>query len=165
MATATRLGLHPSFAILPFLSSSLTLFYAFVEPTVFIPWVRSADTELTATNRALRIWWNHFYTPSLSTILSITIPTIFTGGYAIAKLQSHTREWRLYAAGTAFTVGHYVFAAPIVDAINHMNSEEVEKTNGNVEWLKKWLRIHAWRTITTDIPSVVCFGLLVFGSS
>ena len=70
-------------------------------------------------------------------MLSITIPTILSGGHALVKLPSHTRKWRLNAAGTAFTVGHYLFAPTLVEAITHMNSEEVEKTNGKVERLKK----------------------------
>ena len=162
MTTSTQLGLRSSFAIVPLLSSSLTVFYAFVEPTIFIPWLRSADTEASATNRALRIWWNHFLTPSLTTILSITIPTIVSGSYALVKMPAYTREWKLYAAGTAFTIGHLAFVGPIVNAIKRICDEETEKSNGNVEWLKHWLRLHAVRTVLTDIPALICFGTLVF---
>jgi hypothetical protein len=109
------------------------------------------------------LWWNHFRASSLSTILSITLPTVVSGLYAVVKLQSRTREWNLYAAGTAFAIGHFAFAPPIVNAVNHIGDEKGEHSNGNVEWLKHWLRIHMWRTLLTDTPAAVCFGILVFG--
>jgi hypothetical protein len=164
MTTSTQLGLHRSYAVVPFLSSSITLFYAIVKPTIFIPFVRAAETDRVATNRVLRRWFNNFSAANLSTILSITIPTIITGGYALRRLPASHPDFKLYAAGTALALGHFAFAKPIVETINKICDDEVEKKGGNVEWLKRWLWIHAWRTVLTDLPSAVCFASLVFGS-
>jgi hypothetical protein len=161
MSTATHIGLSTSFAVFPLISSSLTVFNALVQPGIFIPFLRATDTDLKATNRALRLWFNYHTPYGLSTVFAVILPTIFAGSYALTKLQYGTRQWNLYAAGTAFALGHFAFAPLIVPSIQHITDEAVERTNGNVEWLKKWLGIHFWRTILTDVPALICFSSLV----
>jgi hypothetical protein len=162
MSTATHIGLSTSFAVLPLLSSSLTVFNALVQPAIFIPFLRASDTDLKATNRVLRLWFGHHTPYALSTVFAVILPTVFAGGYALTKLQHGTRQWNLYAAGIAFALSHFAFVPLIVPPIQHITDEAVERTNGNVEWLKRWLEIHFWRTILADVPALMCFGLLVF---
>lgn len=54
MATV-HLGLHPSFAVVPLVSQALAVFYALVEPTIFVPFLRAAGTDQAATQRVVRL--------------------------------------------------------------------------------------------------------------
>lgn len=163
MAT-TKLGLHPSFAVVPLISQSLTVFYAIVEPTVFIPFLRSAETDRAATQRVTRLWYSHFLNLGLTTIFTITLPAIGSALYAARQLSSNTTEWKLYVAGASFSFAHFLFGPSIAAVISSICDEQVEKRGETLQYLRKWLQIHAIRTVVSDIPALLCFGYLVFGT-
>ncbi len=164
MATSNALGLRPNFATIPLISSSLALFYAVVEGTIFAPFLRSAETDPTSTNRTLRLWWTHYLPYGLCTIFGVTLPSAATALYALRKLPRESPKFGLYAAGAAFSLGHFLFVPPISKTITAMCSEDVERQGETTKNLNKWLRLHAWRTVLMDIPSFVCFAWLAFGS-
>lgn len=162
MAT-THLGLHPSFAVVPLISQSLTVFYALVEPTIFVPFLRAAETDRAATQRVTRLWWNAFLPYGLTTIFGITLPAIGAGIYAARQLPSDSLEWKLYAAGAAFGAGHFLAAPTISKVISNVCDEEVEKKGETREYVRQWLQIHTVRTLAADLPALLCFAYLVFG--
>ena len=162
MAT-TQLGLHPAFAVIPLISQSLTVFYAVVEPTVFVPFLRAAETDPAAAQRVTRLWWTNYLTFGLTTIFSVTLPAIIAGIYAARQLDSNSLEWKLYTAGAAFGAGHFLAVPAMSKVINNVCDEEIEKKNETMENLRQWLRIHAVRTFAADLPSLLCFAYLVFG--
>ena len=163
MATTT-LGLHPSFAVIPLISQSLTVFYAIVEPTIFIPFLRSAEIDRAATQRVTRLWWTQFLNLGLTTIFSITLPAIGSALYAARQIPSDTTEWRLYVAGASFSFAHFLFGPSIASAISSICDEQIEKRGETIHYLRKWLQIHAVRTMVADVPALLCFGYLVFGT-
>jgi hypothetical protein len=162
MATA-HLGLHPSFAVIPLIFQSLTVGYAVVEYTMFRPFLRAAEADRPATQRVTRLWWTHFLSLGLTTIFSVTLPAIFSAIYAARKLPSDTLEWKLYAAGASFGSAHFLFASSIGSVINNICDEQNEKKGETLNYLRKWLQIHAVRSVVADIPALLCFGYLVFG--
>jgi hypothetical protein len=164
MAT-TQIGLHPTVAIVPLISQSLTVFYAIVEPTIFIPFLKAADSEpdRAATQRITRLWWTHFLNYGLATIFSITLPAIVTSVWAARQLPSDSLEWKLYTAGACFGAGHFLAVPFMSKIIDDLCDEQVEKKGQTMETLRKWLRVHYVRTLLADVPSWLCFAYLVFG--
>lgn len=160
---ATQPDLHPSFAVIPLISQSLTVFYALVEPTIFVPFLRAAKTDRAAAQRVTRLWWTHFTPLGLTTIFGVTLPAIGAGIYAARQLPSNSLEWKLYTAGAAFGSGHFLFAPTIMKVINNVCDEEVEKKGETMKYIRQWLRVHAVRTLVADLPALLCFAYLVFG--
>ncbi len=81
MSTATSVGLlRPSSAItIPLVSSSLTVFYAIVEPTILVPFLQAAKEDLPATSKTVRLWWSKYLASGLTTIFGVVLPTVFSG--------------------------------------------------------------------------------------
>ena len=162
MAT-TQLGLHPSFAALALISSSLTVFYALVEPTIFIPFLKAAENDAAAANKTCRLWWKSFLSLGLSTIFAIVPAGIMLGIYGAWHCPRGTVEWNLFSAGATFSAGHFLAVPTMTTVINNICSEEVERKGDTMLWLRKWLTVHVWRTMFADLPALVCFAWLVFG--
>lgn len=162
MAT-TQLGLHPSFAVIPLISQSLTVFYAWCEATVFVPFLRAAETDNAATQRVTRLWWNNYLPYGLVTIFGVTLPGIGAGIYAARQLPSDSLEWKLYAAGAAFSAGHFLWGPTIKKVIEDVCDEKVEAKGETMKYVRLWLRHHALRTFAADLPALACFAYLVFG--
>ena len=164
MATSNILGLRPNFATIPLISSSLALFYAFVEVTIFIPFLQSAQTDPKIANRALRLWWTNYIPYGLCTIFSVVLPGAVAGVYALRHLPRSSLDFTLCGAGAVFSLGHFLFVPPVSKTITAMCDEKVEQRGETVMYQRKWLRLHAWRILFMDVPAVVCFGLLASGT-
>ncbi|ETN43312.1 uncharacterized protein HMPREF1541_02471 [Cyphellophora europaea CBS 101466] len=159
----SQLGLHPSFAVIPLVSQSLTVFFAGVETTIFISFLRAAETDHAAVQRTARLWWKQWLPWGLSTIFAVTLPGICAGVYAARQLPSDSLEWKLYAAGAAFGSGHFLAGPTISKVIDKICDEEVEKSSETMKYIKRWLQVHTVRTLAADIPALFCFAYLVFG--
>lgn len=165
MATTTTLGLHSSpNLIVPLIGSSLTVFYAVTETTIFYSFLRAADHDPANTSKAVRQWWTYFLVPGTSLIFATTLPTIIGGSFALKSFPHGSPKWKLALAGVTFALGHFAFAPPIAATIRAITDEEVEKRGETIGMVRKWLKIHFWRFLSTDLPSLVCFALLAFGS-
>jgi hypothetical protein len=91
----SHLGLHPSFPVLPLLSSSLTVFFAIIETTIFIPFLRAAEVDAPAANKTCRLWWNAWLTPGLLTVFSVVPPGVGLGIYGARYSLAGSIEWKL----------------------------------------------------------------------
>ncbi|EXJ78423.1 hypothetical protein A1O1_08823 [Capronia coronata CBS 617.96] len=163
MATTNTLGVGIPVAI-PLISSSLTVFYALVEPTILYPFVKESKDQLSTTSKAVRLWWSNFLPLRIATVFATTLPSIIGGVYASRYFPADSSKRTLSLAGAAFTMGHFAFVYPISQKIKWACDEEVEKKGQTIEYVKQWLRIHLWRTLSTDIPALVCFALVAFGN-
>lgn len=162
--TTSQLGPHVKLLALPLVSSALTVFYAATETAIFIPFLKSAEVEPAATNKIVRLWWNHFLIPGASLILATTFSSITTASFAVSRLPPNTLERKVCAAGIALSAGHMVFGPTIANVIKNICDEKVEKEGNTIIWLRKWLRVHAFRTALTDVPSLLCFAWLFWQS-
>ncbi|KAI1612590.1 hypothetical protein EDD36DRAFT_240706 [Exophiala viscosa] len=163
MSTATTVGLHPNpILTIPLISSSLTVFYAVVESTVLFPFLAAAKEDPPATNKVVRLWWTNFLPPGLTTIFGITIPTVVSGLYALRHLREYSLKWKVCLAGSVFAAGHYAYVYSISQTIKDVMDEEVETKGTTIDHVKSWLKIHLWRTLTTDLPALACFGYVAF---
>lgn len=164
MSTATSVGLRPTPALtIPLISSSLTLFYAMVEPTVFIPFLRAAKEDAPAANRIVRLWWMNYLPSGLVTIFGTCLPSVVGGLYAAQHLPENSLRRRLCLAGSVFAAGHFAYGYTIAQSIKKLVDEEEEAKGKSMDYVRKWLDIHLWRTLTTDLPALVCFAWVAFG--
>ncbi|KAG9768112.1 hypothetical protein ABEF93_001648 [Exophiala dermatitidis] len=164
MSTTNTLGVGIPVAI-PLLSSSLTVFYALVEPTIFIPFIKASKEDLATTSKMIRLWWTNGLPLGLAVVFSVTLPTIIGGIYASRLFPHDSAKRTLCLAGSAFALGHFAFVPTISQTIKNACDEEVEKKGQSIEYVKKWLRVHFWRTLTADLPALVCFGIVAFSNS
>jgi hypothetical protein len=163
MSTATTLGLRPDLALtIPLLSSSLTVFYAVMEGTVFYSFQQSAKTDIAATAKVIRSWWTAFLPPGLGLIFAVTIPGVAGGTYALRYFQRGSLEWNLCLAGATFTLGHFAFGPTIAQVIKNICDEEVEKQGKTMVYVQKWLNVHLWRVLLADLPALICFSYVAF---
>ncbi|EXJ82537.1 hypothetical protein A1O3_06350 [Capronia epimyces CBS 606.96] len=163
MSTTKTLGVGITVAI-PLISSSLTVFYALLEPTIFYPFIKESKDDLAASSKAVRLFWTNWLPLGLAGIFSVTLPSIVGGIYAARYFPEGSPKRSLSLAGAAFTLGHFAFVYPISQKIKWACDEEVEKKGQTIEYVKQWLKIHFWRTISTDVPALVCFALVAFGN-
>ena len=165
MATANTLGLRSDLALtIPLLSSSLTVFYAILEGTVFYSFQQSAKQDSAATAKVVRSWWTAFLPTGVSLIFAVTIPGIAGGAYALRYFEQGSLKWNLCVAGATFTLGHFAFAPTIAQVIKKLCDEEAEKQGKTMDYLQKWLNVHFWRVLLADLPALMCFSYVAFGS-
>jgi hypothetical protein len=165
MSTATSLGLlRPQSAItIPLISSSLTVFYALVEPTILVPFLKAAEEDLAAASKTVRLWWSNYLPAGLITIFAIVLPTVVSGSYALRYFPQDSLRWKLCLAGTTFSAGHFAYGYSVAQVIKTTCDEEVEKQGKTMDTVRRWLQIHVLRTLTTDLPALACFALVAFG--
>ncbi len=164
MSTSSTLGLQPNLALtIPVISSSLTVFYAVVEPVVLYSFLQAAKKEHGATSKVIRLWWQAFLPPGLGLIALTTLPSIIGGTYASRQWQQGNWNRNITAAGAVLALGHFAFGPSIADTIKHICDEEVEKKGQTIDYVQQWLKIHFWRTLLTDLPALVCFSWAAFG--
>ncbi|KAJ9614266.1 hypothetical protein H2200_002402 [Cladophialophora chaetospira] len=164
MSTTTTLGLRPDLALtIPLLSSSLTVFYAIMEGTVFYSFQQAAKKDPTATAKVMRSWWNAFFAPGITLIFAVTLPGIFGGTYVLRYFEQGSLEWNLCLAGATFTLGHFAFAPTIARVIYNICDEKIEKQGKTMENVQRWLNIHFWRVLLADLPALVCFSVVFAG--
>jgi hypothetical protein len=168
MSTSTTIGLRsqPNLALtVPLLSSSLTVFYAIMETTVFYCFQQSAKRDPRATAKVTRLWWSAFLPPGVSIAFAVIVPGIVGGAYALRFLERGSLQWNLCAAGAAFNLGHFAFGPTIANIIKNICDEGVEKQGKTMEYIRKWLVVHFWRTLFADLPALVCFLYAAFGTT
>lgn len=164
MSTTTTLGLRTSPAlVVPLLGSSLTVFYAFTETAIFYSFLRAAEHDSPTASKAVRLWWTYFLPPGVSLIFATTIPTIIGGYYTLKDFPHGSYQWKLAVAGITFALGHFVYVPTIASVISGVVDEEVGKRGETMGMVRKWLKIHFWRFLSTDLPALVCFAALAYG--
>ena len=150
-------------AVLPPISSSLALFYAFVEITIFLPFLQSSAVKDYDVNRAIQLWWNNFFGYGMSTIISLGIASLVSGIYAARQYPLESNDRYLCIGGTIFCMAHFLFGPPVANIIKSLCDEKVAQEKKTIGWLRSWLRLHYWRSSLTDVPAVACFACVVFG--
>lgn len=156
MATS-HVGLHPSFAVLPLLSSTLTVFFAVVETTIMFPFLRAAEVDARAAGKIARLWFENWLTAGLCTIFAVVLPGVILGAYGAYHSPPDSLEWKLYTAGATFAAAHFVAVPTMNGVINNLCDPEVEKKGETIANVRQWLNVHFYRTFLTDLPAMACF--------
>jgi hypothetical protein len=64
-------------------------------------------------------------------------------------------------AGLTFAAGHFAFGPFIVPEIGRMCDPKVLEMAKTIDRLERWLTVHFWRTLLTDLPAWACFVVAV----
>ncbi|KKA19140.1 hypothetical protein T310_6904 [Rasamsonia emersonii CBS 393.64] len=114
----------------------------------------------------IRTVWEKSFPLGVSLVLSQGAGSLIGGiaGYLLSRRKDNTKAaagW-LYVAGTVFSMAHFVLVPWIIAAIRPIvepDSPEGKKAarNGNRDNLRQWLRVHAVRTLVSDIPAFLSF--------
>ena len=160
-AVSSTLSYDP--AILPLISSSFALFYAFVETSIFFPFLHSSVAKDFDANRAIQLWWSNFFNWGMGTIFALALANLAGGVYAANQYAPGSQERYLCTGGTLFSMAHFLFGPSVADIIKNLCDEKVAEAKETTVWLRSWLRLHYWRTSLTDVPAVTCFACVVFG--
>ncbi|KAF9235004.1 hypothetical protein BU15DRAFT_65221 [Melanogaster broomeanus] len=132
--------------LVPVLSSTASVTFAMSEYQTLVPWL-SRDLP----SKHLATWFNHWFKLGTVGILAFGIASTW-GGY-LGWRETAGGASVLYKYGTYFALGHFAFAPPVSQCIKRL---VYDPTDGKEE-LKLWLKIHTVRTLTTDIPAMLCF--------
>jgi hypothetical protein len=164
MSTTTTLGLRadPLVAV-PVVFSSTAVAYAMFETVIFFSFIDASKEDLPATNKVVRIWWSKFLAPGIALAGATILPGALTAAYASRLSPAGSLQQKLLIAGSAFALGHFAFVGPVAKTIESICDEEVEKQGKTIHYVKLWLKIHSWRTMFTDLASLVCFSWAAFG--
>jgi hypothetical protein len=125
--------------------------------------VAASKTDAPAINKALRLFWKHWVPAGMTLILSIGVATLATGVQTVREFDAYSNPWYVAVAGVLFGLGHFAYGGAAMNLMEKLRDEKVEKEGKTVDWQREWLRVHRIRTVTTDIPAVLCFAYLVFG--
>lgn len=171
-------------ALLPLLSTTATATLALVDYDFLTKLMTSSQTQSgkysSSVARTISTWWKQ--SPGLAIIISFALTSLITGSRAARKFPSRSTNRWTAIAGTTCAVGHFAFGPKIVAAIQDMQygyeragiwqaealeagkSEEEIADEKVLDAQRRWLKLHAWRTMLADIPALGCFAWLVFGS-
>ncbi|KAL1971018.1 hypothetical protein VTN77DRAFT_2852 [Rasamsonia byssochlamydoides] len=166
--------------LLGLITSTGALTFAYAEATYLSPLLAGDDSDnendKNVSPSAIRTVWAKSFPFGLGAILTLGVGSLVGGiaGYRLSLSRStkpeSTTAGLLYAAGTAFSLVHFVFVPWIASAIRPMiepdspeesqvNGKNANNNNNNTKRdnLRKWLRIHAVRTLVADIPAFLFF--------
>lgn len=110
---------------------------------------------LPQSNAILQKYFTLFFNRGIFIILSLYVLTI---GTAIANLRTDLQTYGLdwwYGASLVFTFRHFVFVVWIVPPVKRIK-EDRWKGQFSKDLLV-WLKVHALRSLTTDLPGWICF--------
>lgn len=163
------------FGLPPLLSTTASASIAIYEAILFNGLIKASLHDKSSTARTISLWWKTTLPEGLAVILALGLTSTLSGIRAVRAFRSGSRERYVAIAGTLFAVGHFLFGPSVARIIQRMveaydglgGIEAREEGRGEVvdervvELQRRWLRVHAWRSLVMDGPAVLCFGWLV----
>ena len=151
----TSIGLN-LLRLTPVLTSTANLMYAHDENLFLSGWVQPNYRE--RANSLLPSWFSHWCPRALLVILTGFPASLISGISSISikswsLQQNGAHKW--YWAGIAFTLAYFIYGPTALGLLTDIQ-EDRPKGNSTAS-LEKWLKMHAVRTFTADIPAWVCF--------
>lgn len=136
--------------IAPVVSTSMSLWYCVDQYTFFnnfiIPPIREKG------NQILPLYWKHFLSTGLTCIFSLYGLSI---GFGVANLYQGANPSRYYSLGVAFSAAHFLFVPLVAPKIEAMSNGK--DTDQNWDQQRRWLNVHAIRSVLVDLPGWACF--------
>ncbi|KAH7911868.1 hypothetical protein BJ138DRAFT_1149662 [Hygrophoropsis aurantiaca] len=137
---------HTWLRLLPVLSSTASVVVALSEYQALLPWLNH-----DIPSESLSPWFDSWFRLVLAGILALEATSV-VGGYMGWKGTIGKAKFQ-YKFGTILALGHFVFAPTIAQCIKRL----VYGPTDAKEELQWWLTLHTVRTVTTDIPAMLCF--------
>lgn len=136
----------------PTITSSFSLWYCVDQYLFFNNFTTPANRQ--KGSEVLPQYWKSLLGPGLTVIFSLYGITI---GSAVANLYvgPAASSSRFYGMGACFAAAHFAFV-PLVSGIIKAIVEDDSKGQSWKDQ-KKWLKVHAIRSVVVDLPGWLCF--------
>ncbi len=155
MAATTFVGLQTFLRIVPVISSTCSLWFAWDQHELLAHFTRPEIRGLS--NQILPAWFGAFFSAGAPRVVGLLAATVLSSGavlrYSPDGLLRDRGSSRWYLASIAFALGHQLFVPFIIWPIRAIPRDAKDK---NVAELQAWLRVHTVRTLTVDIAAWVC---------
>jgi len=141
--------------LVPTLNATVILMFAYDEYAFLSCWTNPAYRP--EANALLPRWFKTWLSPSFGLgVIFTCFPLAFGSSLANIFISDGLHGAAVYYwLGFAFQLAHFAYAKPILGLLRDIPGD-VPKGNV-VESMKRWLRIHWVRTLTTDLPAWVFF--------
>lgn len=157
----------------PLVSTTASVSIAIWEAITFNGLIKASRIDRPAAARTISLWWKMTLNDALPVIFFLGLNSLFGGLYALRRLRA--KERYVAIAGTVLSAGHFLYAPAIAKTIDGMATayDGLQEIDAKEEQLgevvdervvkqqQQWLKIHTWRTLTSDIPAMLCFAWLV----
>ncbi|KAH7364688.1 hypothetical protein BKA65DRAFT_491869 [Rhexocercosporidium sp. MPI-PUGE-AT-0058] len=134
--------------LIPVLSSTASVSFAFSEYWTFIPFLRDDISP-----QSLVKFCDSFLYQIIPGWLGFGMTSALAGYLSYRCSNGHSR--RLYGWGVVFALAHYAFGyievSQVIEKIAHGLIEGVR------DMQRYWLKIHTARTLCSDIPAMIYF--------
>ncbi|KAE9393669.1 hypothetical protein BT96DRAFT_999280 [Gymnopus androsaceus JB14] len=140
-------------ALIPLLTTTASLSFTIAEFIFISPLVRAKSIPPESTSA----FWDYVLRPGLAPVV-VYNGTSTAGAILSRKLPQDSFGRTLVGWGTLAAFAHFAFGYNIARVIESMIYKPATAREGQ----KRWLKIHALRTLTTDIPAFACFLAAVY---
>ncbi|KAL1877332.1 hypothetical protein VTK73DRAFT_8785 [Phialemonium thermophilum] len=139
--------------VAPVISSSFSLWHCVSQHlflnNLIVPEHRNKGNDI------LPSYWRTFFQPGLGVIFSLYG---LSAGFALANLYSANSPGavsRWYKFGVLFTAAHFTFVPAVAKVIKSIVDGDGKEDTWKFQ--KKWLKIHAVRSVLVDFSGWLCF--------
>ena len=161
-------------ALLPLLSTTASTSITIYEAVFFTGLLKASYHDRASVARTVSLWWTSTLPESLTLVTALSLASTLCGYRAIRTFGRGSRDWYVAIVGTLFAAGHFAFESRLARIAHSMTKaydgldtiEAKEEGSGDVvdervvDLQRRWLTVHAWRSLVTDGPAMACFGWL-----
>ncbi|KAJ7668314.1 hypothetical protein B0H17DRAFT_1087740 [Mycena rosella] len=148
--------------IFPVISSTVNLMWALDEYAFLGSWMNPA---YRAQADALLPPWFKTWGAKGTWVLITGFPMSLSAGLANAFIHRATLQasgaLKWYWLGVGFTVAHFFYGPTALRLLKAIRDGEPD--GKPTQSMGQWLRMHATRTATTDLPAFICFTIAALG--
>ena len=137
--------------LLPLLSSTVSLMWAADEYMFLSAWLSPSYRD--QANALLPAWFSVWGAMG-SKVLFSSFPLSLAAAMANALTSAAAPRW--YAIGLCFVMAHFAYAPTALKWLAAFRKDEPDRRP--TESLRSWVDMHVLRSLTADLPALVCFA-------
>ncbi|KIK59055.1 hypothetical protein GYMLUDRAFT_74625 [Collybiopsis luxurians FD-317 M1] len=141
-------------ALIPLVTTTASLSYAVAELAFVSPLVRAK----TISPESISGFWDYALVPGVIPVIAFNGTSTLVGTMLWRQLAEGSFGRSLVGWGTVAAAAHFAYGYKIAYIIKSI----VYKPATARDSVRSWLKWHAIRTLTTDIPAFLCFFAAVY---
>ncbi|CZT10130.1 hypothetical protein WAI453_006358 [Rhynchosporium graminicola] len=153
----------PILRIVPLLSSTVSLIWAYDEYAFLTAWLLLPRTQHTQIQQLLPLWfakWGPLGTKVLFSSFPLSVGAGVANIVSVSRTSGLGWEFFAYGLGTFFTLMHFIYGPKAMGLLKGIRTET--KDGGDpLGQLEMWMRMHLQRCWVADGPATVAFGVAV----
>lgn len=146
--------------VAPLVLTTSSLTFSFNQYQFFRPYLHLPDAqEHRHVNDVLRGYVKRQFPSGLATILTLYPLTWATAAANISMGTFAGTPRNLHIAGLVLSAAHMFWATRAKALMEEIGVDDTAGDKDRVALLRSWLRLHVARSLLTDFPSWICFGV------